>query len=68
MNEHGYRLDRTFGAVADYIAKFGREPLGTPWGVEAEMTKGHLKRGRGPVEHLTPLRVLYQVYLGQRRS
>jgi hypothetical protein len=65
MNEHGYRLDRTFGAVADYIAKFGREPPCTPWGVEAEMTKGHLKHGRGPVEHLTPFGVLYQVYLGQ---
>ncbi len=65
MNEHGYRLDRTFGAVADYIAKFGREPLGTPWGVEAEMTKGHLKHGRGPVEHWTPFGVLYQVYLGR---
>jgi hypothetical protein len=23
MNSHGYKLDRTFGAVADYIAKFG---------------------------------------------
>ena len=65
MNDHGYRLDRTFGAVADYIAKFGREPVGTPWGVEAEMTKGHLKRGRGPLEHLTPFGVLYQVYQGR---
>jgi hypothetical protein len=65
MNEHGYRLDRTFGAVADYIAKFGREPLGMPWGVEAEMTKGHLKHGRGPVEHFTPFGVLYQVYQGR---
>ena len=69
MNEHGYQLDRTFGAIADYIAKFGREPLGTPWGVEAEMTKGHLKHGRGPsVEHLTPFGVLYLVYLGREES
>jgi hypothetical protein len=65
MNAHGYKLDRTFGAVADYIAKFGHQPLGNPWGVETEMTKGHLKQGRGPVEHLTPFAVLYQVYQGK---
>jgi hypothetical protein len=65
MNAHGYKLDRTYGAVADYIAKFGHQPLGKPWGVETEMTKGHLKQGRGPIEHLTPFAVLYQVYQGK---
>jgi hypothetical protein len=30
MNEHGFQLDRTYGAVAGYIAKFGREPLRNP--------------------------------------
>jgi hypothetical protein len=64
MNEHGYKLDKTNGAVADYVAKFGREPIGKPWGVEAEMTKGHLKQGKGPVEHLTPFGMLYQIYQG----
>jgi hypothetical protein len=64
MDEHGYQFNRTFGAVADYIAKYGREPIKQPWGVEAEMTKGHLKQGRGPVEHLTPFGLLYQVYQG----
>lgn len=64
MNAHGYKLDTTYGAVADYISKFGHEPLGTPWGVEAEMTKGHLKQGRGQVKHHTPFGLLYQVYLG----
>jgi replication protein len=64
MNEHGYKLDKTFGAVADYVAKFGHEPLGKPWGVESEMTKGHLKRGRGPVEHLTPFGLLYHINQG----
>lgn len=65
MDEHGYKLDRTYGAVADYIAKYGREPLKPPWGVEAEMTKGHLKQGRGPVEHVTPFGLLSRIYQGE---
>jgi hypothetical protein len=64
--EHGYKLDRTYGAVADYIAKFGREPMRKPWGVESEMTKGHIKTGRGTViEHLTPFSLLYQIMQGR---
>src|SRR5437588_1500018 len=63
---HGYKLDRTYGAVADYIAKFGREPLHKPWGVESEMTKGHIKTGRGTViEHVTPFGLLYQIMQGR---
>ncbi len=59
MNEHGFKLDRTYGAVADYIAKFGREPAkgSTPWGVEAEMVKGHLKQARTS-EHYSPFALL----------
>ncbi len=67
MNEHGFMLEKTYGAVADYIAKFGREPEGNPWGVEAEMTKGHLKQGKGTVRHFTPFGLLYQVYQGQEK-
>ncbi len=64
--EHGYKLDCTFGAVADYIAKFGREPARPPWGVESEMTKGHIKTGRGTViEHLTPFAMLFQIMQGR---
>lgn len=44
MNARGYRLDETYGAVEDYVAKYGHASSGTPWGVEAEMTKSHLKR------------------------
>lgn len=65
MNQHGFKLDRTFGAVADYVAKYGHEPLGVPWGVEAEMAKGHLKRGRGMIEHLTAFGLLLRIYDGQ---
>jgi hypothetical protein len=58
MNRHGFELQRTFGAVADSIAKFGREPATeAPWGAEAEMVKGHLKQGRTS-EHYTPFALL----------
>jgi hypothetical protein len=67
MNEHGFQLDKTFGAVADYVAKFGRVPLGKPWGVESEMTKGHLKQGKGPVEHFAPFGLLYHINQGNEQ-
>jgi hypothetical protein len=58
MNEHGFQIDRTYGAVADYIAKYGREPVSDrPWGVESEVTKGHTKRGR-VTQHYTPFALL----------
>lgn len=46
MNSHGFRLNKTGGAVADYIAKYGREPAGQPWGIESELSKMHLKSGK----------------------
>lgn len=62
MNDHGFVLAKTEGAIADYIAKFGKEPYDSNhvWGPEAELTKGHLKKGRGPEEdeHLTPFGIL----------
>lgn len=64
MNEHGFKLDRTYGAVADYVAKFGREPKTTPWGPSAELTKGHLKQGRAE-EHLTPFGMLRLIAQGR---
>lgn len=58
MNVHGFRIDRTFGAVADYIAKFGHEPESkTPWGVESEISKGHVKQARGK-DGMTPFGLL----------
>jgi hypothetical protein len=58
MNEHGFELQRTYGAVADYIAKYGREPaVENPWGVESEMAKGHIKQGREE-QHYTPFAML----------
>jgi hypothetical protein len=42
--EHGVKVQNTFGAVADYVAKFGKPKT---WGAEHELSKAHLKRGRG---------------------
>jgi hypothetical protein len=66
MNEHGFQLDRTYGAVGDYIAKFGHEPAkdSEPWGVESEMTKGHMKKGRAE-RHLTPFGILAAIQDGE---
>ncbi len=64
MNEHGFKLDRACGAVANYIAKFGREPIKIPWGPSAEMTKGHLKQGHSE-EHLTPFAMLLLISQGR---
>lgn len=43
-NEHGFRLDDTNEAVAQYVAKYGHERT---WDEAAELTKSHVKRGRG---------------------
>ena len=63
INEHGFSVSRTHGSVADYVAKFGREPLHSPWGAATEMTKGHLKRGHTQ-EHVTPFAILLLISQG----
>ncbi len=62
-NEHGFSVSRTYGSVADYVAKFGREPVHTPWGASTELTKGHLKRGHGE-GHVTPFAMLWLISQG----
>jgi len=58
MNAHGFKIDRTFGAVQDYITKFGHEPASkTPWGTESEMVKGHIKKSRSE-DGMTPFGLL----------
>jgi hypothetical protein len=62
MNKHGFKIDRTFGAVQDYIIKFGKDPVtDKPWGVENEIVRGHLKQGRTS-EHYTPFALLAAIY------
>jgi hypothetical protein len=48
----GLDVRATWGAVEDYVAKWGHEPKGRPWGAEDELVKAHSKRGRG--ERYTP--------------
>lgn len=62
MNEHGFKIDRTFGAVQDYILKFGHDPATeSVWGVESEMVKSHSKQGR-VTEHYTPFQLLAAIH------
>lgn len=63
VNEHGFSVSRTYGAVADYVAKFGREPIRSPWGAATEITKGHMKFGHTE-EHLTPFALLWLISQG----
>ena len=63
INEHGFSVSRTYGSVADYVAKFGRAPSHAPWGAATEITKGHLKHGRSE-EHLTPFAMLWLISQG----
>lgn len=41
--EHGLDVRTADSAIADYIAKFGHEPLEKHWAVEHELTKGVFK-------------------------
>jgi hypothetical protein len=63
--KHGFYVAPTFGAVADYVAKYGRLPdPATPgsWGPESEMTKGFQKLGRRVsgvrLPHRSPFEIL----------
>lgn len=62
MNEHGLRVQETWGAVEDYVAKYGREPLKPPWGVAEEMARANTKLGRISPDvdnrRLTPFQLL----------
>jgi hypothetical protein len=67
MNQHGFQIDRTFGAVQDYIAKFGHEPENAhPWGTESEMVKGHTKTARSK-DGFTPFALLGAIADGVER-
>ncbi len=63
MNEHGFQLDKTSGAIARYVTKFGRHSSGNGWDVAAEMTKAHMKHGRWE-QHLTPFALLERISSG----
>lgn len=54
--EHGLDVRTADSAIADYIAKFGHEPLQKHWAVEHELTKGVFKSVM--LEGLTPFDLL----------
>lgn len=73
MNEHGLRVQATWGAVEDYIAKYGQERYDAvygqdrrPWGIEDELAKANVKRGRsvGDKAHYTPFELLGRYLAG----
>lgn len=66
MNQHGLEVRATGGAVADYVAKFGRDPQCDPWGPESELAKAHVKRARG--DRSTPWDLLRRFKAGDGRA
>lgn len=55
--EHGLDVRTADSDIADYIAKFGREPVKSTWGAAHEMAKLPVKVGKGN-DHYTPFQLL----------
>lgn len=55
--EYGISIETADSKIAEYIAKWGKEPNESSWGAEAEMTKGHLKKAKDE-SSLTPFELL----------
>ena len=55
INAHGFDV-RNGDYAAEYIAKYGREPATFQWSASHELTKAHVKQGRGG--NLTPFDLL----------
>lgn len=54
--------------AAEYIAKYGKDPLDNFWNIDREMTKQHLKRSRGglsPFDLLKQYRATGQRFYGE---
>lgn len=69
MYEHGVDVRLAREDVADYIAKFGHEPLKavTRWGVEHELTKSPAKLSRGDAGR-SPLQLLADYTGGDKQA
>lgn len=63
VNQKAFDFNRTRGAVQDYISKWGREPIRTPWGVEHEVSKAHVKQSRVS-GRFSPFGLLLGIYQG----
>jgi len=69
MFEHGVDVQIAFGDVADYVSKFGHEPLkdSKRWGLEHELTKSPTKLARGD-RGRTPLQLLADYAGGDKQA
>jgi hypothetical protein len=65
VNRKAFDFNRTRGAAQDYITKFGRAPVKTPWGVEHEVSKAHIKQSRVS-GRFSPFGLLLGVYEGHK--
>lgn len=54
--ENGLNVRTGDSAIADYISKYGREPLDKSWGIDTELAKGCVKKAG--IEGLTPFELL----------
>jgi hypothetical protein len=63
VNRKAFDFNRTKGAAQDYMTKFGRAPIKTPWGVEHEVSKAHIKQSRVS-GRFSPFGLLLGVYEG----
>jgi hypothetical protein len=63
---YGLEIKKAYGTVEDYLSKYGHGPR---WDIGAELTKGHLKRGRtiAGLKHLTPWELLAAAVAGDVR-
>lgn len=57
MNEHGYKLQPTYDAVAAYVSKMG-EGDHSWWTVGAELSKAHVKKSRAGNLRVSPFGLL----------
>lgn len=66
-NEHAFDAREGHSAIADYIAKFGREPLERVWGVESEITRTNLKAARKGVSLMQVLDVIHRAVISRKK-
>lgn len=53
---HGVDVRTATSDIADYVVKWGREPIQSAWGVDVELAKANVKRAS--LDGLTPFKIL----------
>ena len=65
---HGVDVRIGDDLIAEYIAKFGHEPIGATWSLAAELTKGNAKISLRADQHYTPFQLLDLFAAGDARA